>query len=96
MIDREYFTLVFKGDLGRFKLNPMNTKTPFGLPVAAGRGDAFEEADHLLALAREEAIRECADLLATQINVSSKKLDRGVVYQEAYYAIIDLIETRQT
>ncbi len=47
MIDREYFTLVFKGDIGRFKKNPMLTETPFGRPVAAGRGNAFEEADAL-------------------------------------------------
>ena len=43
----EYFTLVFKGDIGKFKQNPMVTDTPFGRPVAAGRGDAFEEADRL-------------------------------------------------
>lgn len=47
MIDRKYFTLVFEGDIGKFKLNPLNTETPFGRPVAAGRGDAFEECDKL-------------------------------------------------
>lgn len=47
MIDREYFTLVFKGDIGKLKLNPMNTETVFGRPVAAGRGNAFDEADNL-------------------------------------------------
>jgi hypothetical protein len=46
-VDRSYFTLVFKGDIGNYDLNPMNTKTPFGYPAAAGRGDAFEEADRL-------------------------------------------------
>ena len=45
--DYEYFTLVFKGDIGKFKKSPMVTDTPFGRPVAAGRGDAFEEADEL-------------------------------------------------
>jgi hypothetical protein len=44
-INREHFTLVFKGDIGKFEKNPMNTETPFGKPVAAGRGDAFEEHD---------------------------------------------------
>ena len=47
MIDREYFTLVFKGDIGKFKLNPMNTETPFGRPEGAGRGDAFDECEGL-------------------------------------------------
>lgn len=47
MINREYFTLVFEGDIGKFKKNPLNTDTPFGRPVAAGRGDAFEESDKL-------------------------------------------------
>lgn len=46
-VNREYFTLVFKGDIGKFALNPMNTETPFGRPVAAGRGDAFEESDRM-------------------------------------------------
>lgn len=47
MIDREFFTLVFKGDIGKFKTSPMNMETPFGRPIAAGRGDAFEECDQL-------------------------------------------------
>lgn len=47
MIDREYFTLVFKGDIGKFKFNPMNTETVFGRPEAAGRGNAFEECEDL-------------------------------------------------
>lgn len=47
MTDRDHFTLVFKGDIGQFKLNPMNTETPFGRPEAAGRGDAFEECEIL-------------------------------------------------
>jgi hypothetical protein len=47
MIDREHFTLVFKGDISKFKLNPLNTETPFGRPEAAGRGDAFEECNVL-------------------------------------------------
>jgi hypothetical protein len=45
--NREYFTLVFKGDIGKFKLNPLNTETVFGRPEAAGRGDAFEECENL-------------------------------------------------
>lgn len=46
---RDYarFTLVFEGDIGKFEQNPMLTDTPFGRPIAAGRGDAFEEADDL-------------------------------------------------
>jgi hypothetical protein len=54
MIDREYFTLVFKGDIGKFQLNPMNTETVFGRPEAAGRGNSFEEC---------EALRERIDVL---------------------------------
>lgn len=46
-IDRDYFTLVFQGDIGKFKHSPMTTDTPYGRPVAAGRGDAFEETDVL-------------------------------------------------
>ena len=47
MIDREHFSLVFKGDIGKFERNPMNTETPFGRTVAAGRGDAFAARDRL-------------------------------------------------
>lgn len=46
-INREHFTLVFKGDIGKFEKNPMNTETPFGKPKAAGRGDSFEEHDRM-------------------------------------------------
>lgn len=45
--DYKYFTLVFEGDIGKLKVSPMNTKTPFGKPVAAGRGDAFDEIERL-------------------------------------------------
>ena len=36
----QYFTLVFRGDICDFK-EPLKTKTVFGVPVAAGVGDAF-------------------------------------------------------
>ena len=48
--DYQYFTLVFKGDIGKLEKNPLGTDTPWGRPVAAGRGDAFEEMDELRAL----------------------------------------------
>mgnify|MGYP001567160593 CR=1 FL=1 len=37
------FTLVFSGDLQAFNGNPFKTDTPFGRPIAAGLGDAFDE-----------------------------------------------------
>lgn len=51
----EYFTLVFKGSLREFEKNPLKTKTPFGIPWAAGVGDAFAQIDRLL-----EEIDDCA------------------------------------
>lgn len=45
--EREYFTLVFKGNLANFKGNPLKTDTPFGVPFVCGYGDAFEKADAL-------------------------------------------------
>jgi hypothetical protein len=57
MLDRDHFTLIFKGDIGRFKQSPMVTDTPYGRPIAAGRGNSFDEADVLIdALERIEAI----------------------------------------
>lgn len=56
--DRKFFTLVFQGDIGKFKRNPMNTKTEFGTPVAAGRGNAFADADEL----REQLDRAITEL----------------------------------
>jgi hypothetical protein len=41
----EYFTLLFRGDIRAFKRNPLMTETPFGIPIAAGIGDAFAELD---------------------------------------------------
>lgn len=43
----EYFTLVFKGRIQDFKGNPLKTETPFGVPFAAGIGDAFAENEEL-------------------------------------------------
>jgi len=44
---KEFFTLVFQGDLRKFKANPHMTDTPFGRAVASGVGDAFAEIDDL-------------------------------------------------
>ena len=41
----KYFTLVFEGDIRKFKANPLRTETPFGVPFACGVGNAFEELD---------------------------------------------------
>ena len=45
--DAEYFTIVFEGDIRKFDLNPFKTKTPFGIPVVVGLGDAFARIDEL-------------------------------------------------
>lgn len=45
--DRKYFTLVFEGDITKFKGNPLKTETPFGVPHAAGLGDAFAQLDKI-------------------------------------------------
>lgn len=45
--DRKYFTLVFEGDITKFKGNPLKTETPFGVPYAAGLGDAFAKLDKI-------------------------------------------------
>lgn len=42
-----YFTLVFEGDIRKFKDNPLKTETPFGVPVAAGIGNAFDVIEKL-------------------------------------------------
>ena len=46
-MSEHYFTLVFKGDIRAFKGNPLKTETPFGVPVAAGVGDAFQQINEL-------------------------------------------------
>lgn len=45
----EYFTLVFKGDIRTFEKNPLRTETPFGTPIIAGIGNAWDEVDQLQA-----------------------------------------------
>ena len=42
----QYFTLVFRGNIREFK-DPLKTETPFGIPVAAGIGDAYAENEEL-------------------------------------------------
>ena len=41
------FTLVFEGDIRSFKMNPLTTATPWGIPYAVSIGDALEENDAL-------------------------------------------------
>jgi hypothetical protein len=41
------FTLVFEGDIRNFNGNPFKTETPFGIPLAAGHGDALAKIDDL-------------------------------------------------
>ena len=43
----EAFTLVFAGDIRKFKMNPLTTETPWGIPYAVMAGDALEELDAL-------------------------------------------------
>ena len=47
MRDSDFFTVVFKGNLRTFKGNPLTTETVFGVPIACGYGDAFDEVDKL-------------------------------------------------
>jgi hypothetical protein len=54
METKQYFTLVFEGEIRKFDGNPLRTETPFGVPVAAGIGNAFETIDRL-ELALDEA-----------------------------------------
>jgi hypothetical protein len=55
MSDREYFTLVFEGDISKFKGNPLKTETPFGVPFAAGMGNAFDKIENIEEIAELSA-----------------------------------------
>jgi hypothetical protein len=44
---REYFTLVFKGDIRNLRGNPMKIETIYGLPVASGMGNAFDALENI-------------------------------------------------
>jgi len=55
------FTLIFDGDIRRFKLNPLTTETPFGIPYGAGVGDAFGELDCLRELLNEALDSRASD-----------------------------------
>ena len=44
-----FFTMVFAGDIGANKGNPFHIETPYGKPVAIGRGNAFDEIEELRA-----------------------------------------------
>jgi hypothetical protein len=45
--EKQYFTLVFEGDIQKFKGNPLTTDTVFGVPVAVGIGNAFDQIEEL-------------------------------------------------
>ena len=46
-LDDTAFTLVFAGDIRKFKMNPLTTETPWGVPYAVSLGDALAENDEL-------------------------------------------------
>jgi hypothetical protein len=52
--DRKFFTLVFEGNLAAFDGNPFRTETPFGVPFAAGYGNALEQVDQLEGHTRDD------------------------------------------
>ncbi len=54
----KFFTLVFEGDIRTFKKNPLTTETPFGIPFAAGVGDAFWDLDEARGENQTEPVRE--------------------------------------
>lgn len=47
-VAEQYFTLVFKGDIRKLDFNPLKTEAGvYGLPWAAGKGNAFDEIESL-------------------------------------------------
>jgi hypothetical protein len=44
---KNYFTLVFEGDLTKFSMNPLKMNTPFGVPIASALGDILAECERL-------------------------------------------------
>ena len=59
MYDREYFTVVFRGNLSQVNGNPFKKETPFGKPVGVSFGDALAELD--IFKLRAERDREVCD-----------------------------------
>lgn len=45
--DKKFFTVVFEGDIGSFKDNPLKVVTPFGTPLIIARGNALDDLDRL-------------------------------------------------
>lgn len=54
-MDREFFTMVFEGDVTKIAKNVFKTKTPYGRPVAVGAGNAFDKIEKMHEM--EEAAR---------------------------------------
>lgn len=65
--DKDFFTILFVGDIGKFSSNPLQVETPFGLPEIVARGDVFEERDRL-ELERDE-------LKADALRLHHEKMD---------------------
>lgn len=45
IVNQTHFTLVFAGDLRKYRKNSHHTDTPFGRPIVVGLGNAFDEFD---------------------------------------------------
>ena len=41
------FTVIFPGDIRKFAENPLGATTPFGVSIAVGMGNAFDEIERL-------------------------------------------------
>jgi hypothetical protein len=44
---KQFFTLVFEGDLTKFPTSPLNIYTQFGKPVASALGDKLAKCERL-------------------------------------------------
>jgi len=75
--EHDSFTLVFSGDLRKFRGNPFHTDTPFGRPTASSIGDAIENEN----LAVEEGSRLLEALRACRLELfwcAQQLADRGM------------------
>ena len=59
------FTVIFDGDLTKFRGNPFHVDTPFGRPVAHGLGNIFEREDEAVEImtALENALRRLMSVM---------------------------------
>ena len=78
------FTIIFKGDIRKFRENPLTIASPFGEVFSVWVGDAYDEVEDLRA--ENEKLRAALKAVCQGVIKENEGLDWAVIDREALRA----------